>query len=173
MTALRERPRRPSNDGVDSAYRRHSRRVRAFLMRRTGDRERAEDLTQEVFLHAAEALDDPQADGPTLQWLYTVARRRFIDELRQNGRRPVEPLDDSIAVMAAPAYGPDVARAIAAAIASLPQAQRRVITLRLLQGRSFAEIAGRLGSTEVAVKMQLSRGLRAMREELRQAGVEP
>jgi RNA polymerase sigma-70 factor (ECF subfamily) len=173
MTALRERADRPEGQvGVDTAYRRHSGNVRAFFYRRTGDRERAEDLTQEVFLHAASALAGSDPDGPTLPLLYTVARRRFIDELRHRGRYPTESLDPSLhPAEPLPEYGGMIREAIAAGIASLPSGQRQVVVLKLLQGRSFRDIGELVGSNEGAVKMQFSRALKALREYLRDAGV--
>ena len=172
MTALRERAPREGQDGVDTAYRRHSSNVRAFFLRRTGDRERAEELTQEVFLQAAAALDESDADGPTLPWLYTVAKRRFIDELRHRKRYPTESLDPaSHASSAPPEYSGMIRDAIAAGLASLPEQQRRVVVLKLLRGRSFRDIGREVGATEGAVKMQFSRGLKVLREYLRETGL--
>jgi RNA polymerase sigma-70 factor (ECF subfamily) len=173
MTALRERARPKGQDGVDTAYRRHSGNVRAFFLRRTGDRERAEDLTQEVFLHAASALAASSPDGPTLPLLYTVARRRFIDDLRARRRYPTESLDPSLHPSGGPApeYGGMVRDAIAAGIAALPPKQRQVVVLKLLQGHSFRDIGAAVGSSEDAVKMQFSRALKTLRDHLRDAGV--
>jgi RNA polymerase sigma-70 factor, ECF subfamily len=172
MTALRERARREGQDGVDTAYRRHSSNVRAFFLRRTGDRERAEELTQEVFMQAAAALDESDPDGPTLPWLYTVARRRFIDELRHRKRYPTESLDPALhPASGPPEYSGMIRDGIAAGLASLPEQQRRVVVLKLLQGRSFRDIGREVDATEGAVKMQFSRGLKALREYLRETGV--
>jgi RNA polymerase sigma-70 factor (ECF subfamily) len=173
LTALRERARPKDQDGVDTAYRRHSGNVRAFFLRRTGDRERAEDLTQEAFLHAASALAASDPDGPTLPLLYTVARRRFIDDLRARGRYPTESLDPSLHPSGdpPPEYGGMLREAIAAGIAALPEGQREVVVLKLLQGHSFRHIGEALASNENAVKMQFSRALKTLREHLRDAGV--
>jgi RNA polymerase sigma-70 factor (ECF subfamily) len=172
MTALRERARPKGQDGVDTAYRRHSGNVRAFLLRRTGDRERAEDLTQEVFLQAASALAALEPGGPALPLLYTVARRRFIDDLRARGRYPTETLDPSLhPIGSPPEYGGMLREAIAAGIAALPIKQREVVVLKLLKGLSFREIGELVGPNEDAVKMRFSRALRTLQEHLREAGV--
>lgn len=69
---------------VDRVFRAHWGDVVSFLRRRTGDGDRAEDLAQQVFADAAADLRD---DGrPPLAWLYTVAKRRFADELRGRAR---------------------------------------------------------------------------------------
>jgi len=173
MTALRERARPKGQDGVDTAYRRHSGNVRAFFLRRTGDRERAEDLTQEVFLHAASALADSDPDGPTLPLLYTVAKRRFIDDLRARGRYPTESLDPSLHPSggSTPEYGGLLREAIAAGIAALPLKQQEVVVLKLLQGHSFRDIGEMVESTEAAVKVKFHRALKTLQEHLRAAGV--
>ncbi len=63
-------------------------------------------------------------------------------------------------------YGHGVAAALRDAIAALPESQRRVVVMKLLEGRSFAEIAARLGASEAACKMRLSRALERLRDEL-------
>jgi DNA-directed RNA polymerase specialized sigma24 family protein len=68
-------------------------------------------------------------------------------------------------------YGASVASAIRAALDRLPDPQRRVVVMKLLQGASFAEIASSVGTTEAACKMRFARGLESVRDELRQAGL--
>ena len=63
-------------------------------------------------------------------------------------------------------------RALADAFARLTDAQRRVIVLKLFDGRSFAEIAALPGSSEGACKMRFSRGLATLREELERKGID-
>jgi RNA polymerase sigma-70 factor (ECF subfamily) len=59
---------------------------------------------------------------------------------------------------------------LAAALASLPEAQREAVVLRHLEGRSLADIADHLGRTQAAVVGLLQRGLKALRELLREDG---
>jgi RNA polymerase sigma-70 factor (ECF subfamily) len=70
-------------------------------------------------------------------------------------------------------YGPDVARALRRAIASLPEAQRAVVVLKLIEGWRFREIAARLGVSEAACKMRLARALEQLRDALDEEGVRP
>src|SRR3954467_7659557 len=67
---------------AERAFRRHYGQVYRYLRRRTGDHHRAEDLAQQVFVDAVIALRE--TESPTLAWLYTVAQRRFADEIRRN-----------------------------------------------------------------------------------------
>lgn len=164
------------DDPAGTAFRRHYAEVLRYLRRRT-DAGEAEDLAQAVFVDAAERLPAHQpGHPPVLAWLYTVAQRRLLDASRRAARRPVtlteldaerlKAADDTI-------YGADVARAVGRAIAALPAGQRDVVVMKLLEGQSFAEIAGRVGATEGACKMRLARGLDALRGALEEEGIRP
>lgn len=152
----------------------HYEELLAFVRRRIGPRGDAEDVVQEVFAAAAAALvRSPEATPPTLAWLYVVARRRLVDRLRR-ARRDTVALE-AVGELAAPErpYGPRVASALAQALAALPDGQRRVVALRLLEGRSFADVAARLGISEEACRMRFMRALAALRHALEEEGVEP
>lgn len=166
------------DDPVASAFRRHYGEIFRFLRRRTGSDETAEDLAQVVFAEAARRLPQLERDGkPVLAWLYTVARRRLVDTAREEARRPrsLASLDEARAhaVVPLPDYGEDVRSVLAAAIASLPEGQRRVVVGKLLEGRSFAELAAATRLSEAACKMRFSRGLEALRADLERRGVTP
>jgi RNA polymerase sigma factor (sigma-70 family) len=145
-----------------------------FIRRRVATSADAEDLTQEAFVSAVEALAR-SVDGapPTLGWLYTVARRRLIDEARR--RRPVTIPLELVRDIEAPwdRYGADVARALECALVALTEAQRTVVVLRLLEGWSFAEIAGEVEATEEACRMRFMRGLEQLRTEFEKEGLNP
>ncbi len=157
------------NDVAERAFRRHYGQVYRYVRRRTRDHDRAEELTQQVFADAAAGLKAEHA-SPTLAWLYTVARRRFADEVRRAARAELVALAPEAA---AREYGPDVTSELTAAMASLPGGQRDVVVLKLLRGLRFAEIAETLGVTEEAAKMRFVRALQSLRAELEQRGVTP
>lgn len=161
-------------DLVAEAYRRHSGQIFRYLLRRTGSVEEAEDLTQRVFADAAAALDTKQPDS-VLAWLYAVAERRFIDEARRRRRegRRVDPAPDREATGVGLVYQRETARALREEIRDLPSDQRTVVVMKLLQGRSFAEIARAVGASEDACKMRFSRALRRLRDRLGERGVGP
>jgi RNA polymerase sigma-70 factor, ECF subfamily len=156
------------DDPVAEAYREHG-RVYRFLLRRTGDPHQAEELAQRVFADAAAFLAETRPDS-VLGWLYAVAERRFVDELRRrrlaadlpaDPPRPATELD----------YGPAAARAIKRSIFRLDPASREVVVMKLLEGRPFAEIAGALGISEPAAKMRYSRALGQLRAFLEAEGI--
>jgi len=152
---------------VDRAFRAHWTDVVSFLRRRTGDAGRAEELAQQVFADAAADLRD---DGrPPLPWLYTVAKRRFADELRDRSRaaRWVRLPSRQIA------YDERLQTVLLAAFARLPESQRSVVVLKLVRGLSFEEVAGALGISEAAARMRFSRALKHVRALLVEEGVEP
>ena len=161
-----------------AAFRRHYAQVYRFLRRRTESDDAAEDLAQAVFADAAARLQRREdEDPPVLAWLYTVARRRLADRARVAARRQgtlgsleearVRPIEETLE------YGAELAAVIAASIRELPEGQRRVVVMKLLEGRPFAEIAERLEVSEAACKMRFSRGLEALRTELSRRGVGP
>ncbi len=164
-------------EGVaENAFRQHRTDIYRYLRRRTKSPDQAEELTQQVFADAAITLSRMDAGpGSVLGLLYTIARRRFADEARRNGQRgdqvPLQDVDDELP--APPEYGSELAHAIREAIAQLPDEQRRVVCLKLIEGCPFAEIASLIGVSEAAAKMRFQRGLAAVRRELERQGIQP
>jgi RNA polymerase sigma factor (sigma-70 family) len=153
----------------------HYRRVFRFVRRRVGSADTAEEVTQEVFASMAASLGaSARSAAPPLAWLYTVARRRIADEARRLSRLPVVSLElVDTAEARTDAYGGEVARALDAAVAALPEGQRRVVLERLIQGRCFADIAGSLHISEEACRMRFMRGLQQLRREFEKEGLTP
>lgn len=153
---------------AEQAFRRHYRDVYGFVRRRSATPADAEDVTADVFAAAVAGLDrfEP-GPAPVLAWLYTVARRRLVDEARHRDRAPIVAVEPVSAD-----YGDDVAAALRNAIGALPEGQRTVVVLKLVHGWSIREIAARQGWTEAACKMRLSRAVDRLRLELEQEGIE-
>ncbi len=133
---------------------------------------------QAVFVDATVRLHELERDGPPiLAWLYTVARRRLADRARAAARweGTLASLEQTRArpVEAELEYGRPLGIAIGEAIRGLPEGQRQVVVMKLLEGRSFREIAAHVGVSEAACKMRFSRGLEALRAELSSRGLEP
>jgi RNA polymerase sigma-70 factor (ECF subfamily) len=160
---------------AEYAFRHHHAQIYRYLRRKTGDHDQAEELTQEVFADAAITLSRMDCrPASVLALLYTIAQRRFADEVRRPGHSHERPAPDGVVEeVASPEYGADVARAIREAMSRLPSAQGRVVCMKLIEGCSFAEIASLVGATEAAVKMRFQRGLRALREDLELQGIGP
>ena len=170
MTEPRKRP-----SIVELAFRAHGRRIYRFFLRRTSSHHDAEDLTQRVFTDAVDAFG-PTTPPPDsmLAWLYTVAKRRMADEVRQRGGEgQAAPPWNLDTVGSDSEYGPAVGAALEKAIGRLPEGQRTVVVLRLLRGIPFAEIAELVGESEAACKMRFARCLDQIRAELEDEGIHP
>lgn len=134
----------------------------------------AEDVVQEAFLRLAEV---PPAPAPTgdghmaLQaWLHRVVRNRCTDEMRSNhSRRERErraALDESIEGGQRTVDQADTREAVRRGLDALPVDQREVLTLRLLEGHSYREIAELTGRKTGTIGWLVSVGLEALSREL-------
>jgi RNA polymerase sigma factor (sigma-70 family) len=162
-------------EDLERAYRQHYGQIYRLLRRKTRSHEEAEDLAQRVFTDAAAALSKNNPPESLLAWLYAVAERRFVDELRRRGKAAAYRVERSLEphTRVEPFYGSSVADALARAIGVLPEDQRMVVAMKVFEERKFSDIAARLGTTEAACKMRFSRGIRQVIEQLRQEGLEP
>ena len=160
---------------AEDAFRLYYSRIYNYLRQRTASDEDAEELAQRVFADAAAALASNDPPTSILAWLYAVAERRFIDELRRR-RREATAVAEYAAIErpnVGPAYGADLAGELRKALDSLPAEQRKVVVMKIFEGRRFVDIARELGRTEAACKMRFSRALRALREILAGEGIVP
>lgn len=150
------------------------REVLRFVRRRVRSAEAAQEVVQEVFEDAARALArSADQSQPSLAWLYTVARRRIVDEARRRVRTETASLE-LVADAAQPeGYGDEVARALRSGLASMPEGQRLVVSGRLLQGRGFGELASDVGVSEEACRMRFMRGLQHLRSVFEREGLRP
>ena len=119
------------------------------------------DLVQEVFLVAFRKLGtlrDASRFGP---WVAMIARNRATDFHRR--RRETEELREEVARGA----GREAeAREALEVIASLPEAYRETLVLRLVEGMTGPEIAERTGLQPASVRVNLHRGMKLLRERL-------
>ncbi len=155
-----------------------------YLAKMTRDRAVADDLLQQTFLkvHRARGAWVPGAD-PT-PWIYAIAHRTFLDEVRRTQRAVVkvgkdDELPDVKASIDGAAEGasdgapdPEQTRAALAALESLPPQQREAVVLTKLDGKSIAEAAAIAGTTPGAMKVRAHRGYVALRKALGAEGDE-
>ena len=127
----------------------------------------ADDLVQDVFLHALgklRGLRDPDAFGP---WLAALTRS-FVVRFYRRRRRPIELPDD---VTQPASASPDTGEAlrVLAAIRDLPEAYRETLVLRLVEGLTGPQIAAYTGLEHGSVRVNLHRGMQLLREKLAMA----
>jgi RNA polymerase sigma-70 factor (ECF subfamily) len=126
-------------------------------------REDAEDLLQDVFMHAFGRLNELREPAAFGGWICTIARRRAADHYRRD--RPTQPLADTVEAADRPDVSAEASQALTA-IQSLPVAYRETLILRLVEGLSGPEIANVTGLTPDSVRVNLHRGFRLLRERL-------
>ena len=148
-------------------YEIHFARVYAYIARRVRDRDRAEDLTSEVFHKALANLPGYEWRGvPFSAWLVRIAANLVIDQgkhaarERSSGEQGAEP-----STKAEQEDLEERAR-LFRMVEELPSEQRRVVFARIVEQRSIREIAQQLGKTEGAVKQLQFRALQKLRDRL-------
>ncbi len=154
-------------------YDRHVVRLHEFLLRRTGDATAAFELTAETFARAwlsrNRFVDHGEGAAP---WLFGIARHVLADSVRdralpQAARRIVglDAAGDVVAPLDTWLIGFD--EDLADALSGLPEAQRRAVEMRVLDGSDYAEVGRQLEITPGAARVRVHRGLAALRHLLR------
>jgi RNA polymerase sigma-70 factor, ECF subfamily len=140
-----------------------------------------EDVAAETWVQICRGLPGFCGDERAWRsWLFTVARRRAIDESRRRSRHPVAPLDDlpparepRTADAGALALDNLASAAVVKAVLALPPLQAEVILLRILAGLDNEAVAQIVGRSPGAVRVAAHRGLRRLAQTLSPAGVTP
>jgi RNA polymerase sigma-70 factor (ECF subfamily) len=148
-------------------YEMHFARVYAFVARRVRDRDKAEDLTSEVFHKALANLRTFEWRGaPFSAWLVRIAANLVIDQGKRTAREM--PGGEERAEPSAKAEQQDLEERaqLFRMVEQLPSEQRRVVLARFVEQRSVREIAQELGKTEGAVKQLQFRALQRLRDRL-------
>lgn len=165
-------------------WERHHRAVFRFIYRSVHQADRAEELTQEVFLRVVRNAARYEKSARFTTWLYTIARNLCIDESRRQRHRRAtsldQPLDaegggetrlDRVEDPHARSGGAERDRdrfrtALARAITTLPDEQREVFLLRHVENLRFHEIGEITGVSENTVKSRMRYALAALRAQL-------
>jgi len=156
----------------------HGAALRRFLLRLThGDRERSEDIYQETLVRAWKHPECYQRGAwLSRNWLFTVARRISIDQLRAMTVRPtlvnaerqldavIDPVDHIDRML--------LAAELRAAMAMLSAAHQEVIREMYFEDRPAAQVAARLGLAEGTVKSRTYYALRAFKAALAERGLD-
>ncbi len=153
-------------------YDRHVHSVLGYFARRTGDPEVAADLTAETFASALTARRRYRPGGaPAAAWLFAIAARRLAD-FHRRGRVELR-ARKALAIERVPlgAEDAEMVRMLAedsavSLLIGLPSDQRAAIRARVVDERSYGEVAGRQGVSEPVVRQRVSRGLAALRERI-------
>jgi RNA polymerase sigma-70 factor, ECF subfamily len=157
-------------------YRAQALELLVFFVRRTFDVEVARDLTAETFAQAFEHRGrfrgsvDAEASG----WLYAIARHQLNHYVRKGivERKAIERLGIAVPAIADDDYErivdlaglSDLRERVAAAFDGLKPAQRAALRLRVIDERSYQDVAASLGVSEQTARVRVSRALRRLGE---------
>jgi len=151
---------------------RWEKRVYNYLLRVTGNREDALDLTQDVFLKAYQNLRKLEEPARFAPWLYRIAHNEAYSLFRK--RRPetdvetleLEGTDTGILVGGSSVFPMELSLAVAAALKRLSPDQRETVVLKIYQGFKFEEMAEILSCPVSTVKSRLYAALELLKAEL-------
>ncbi len=162
------------------------RRIVAFLIRKMiRNEEDVNDLTQETFIKAFNALPRFKFEYPFSRWLYKIASNRCIDHLRRKRfqavslDQPIMTSDGGELTMEPPDRGPKAddmllakerAQMLRDALETLPDKYRIVIRMRHEEELEYQEIADKLGHPLGTVKAHLFRARKMLYKKLMQHG---
>lgn len=167
--SLVERARQGERRAFETLYRENVGRVYALCLRMSGDADRAEELTQDVFVRAWSRLASFRGDSQFSTWLHRIAVNAVLQKRRGDKRRELrvetrdaQELAEAPAARVTSAERMDLERAVAA----LPEGARAVFVLHDVQGYKHHEIADMMGLAVGTTKAQLHRARRLLREAL-------
>jgi RNA polymerase sigma factor (sigma-70 family) len=161
-------------DAFRDFYERYAEEIFGYFRRRTADPDSALELTAETFSRAwvtRERIED-RHEGSAAPWLFGIARNVLLMSIRRGAleRRTAERLGvlerlDLDAAEAAPE--PEWADGADELLDSLPLSQREALRLRIVDERSYEEVADALGTSRSAARVRVHRALTALRRRLR------
>jgi RNA polymerase sigma-70 factor (ECF subfamily) len=155
---------------VEELFARHHGEIYAYLVRMLRDEELAADLAQDTFVKAYRAYDHLGPPDTPRAWLYQIAHRVALDELRR--RRIVRFLpwtgESSGAAPSTERLAMDVRLSgpLALALARIPERQRAALLLAELHDLTGLELAAALGVSHVAARALLTRARDSLRRAL-------
>ncbi len=151
----------------------HSARVYRLAYRLTGNRQDAEDLTQDVFVRVFKSLDTYVA-GNFEGWLHRITTNLFLDRMRRKskirmdafGEGQEERVESDEVLPEYAVHDANFDPDIEAALASLPEEFRVAVVLCDIEGLSYDEIASVLAVKSGTVRSRIHRGRRLLRKAL-------
>lgn len=166
--ALVKRAVRGDGDAFGMLYERHLDAIYRYIHFRVGDELHAEDMTEEVFVKAWEALPRYKAgQHPFTSWLYRIAHNLVVDHhrKRQTPTLPTADLErapDGAALPEALLVKGQTSEDLACAVQQLDEEAQQVVILRFVEGLSHREVAHIIGKSESASRVIQHRALTAL-----------
>ena len=187
--ALAERHRTGDPEAFAEIYQAYEEMVFNLALRLSGDRERAADLSQEIFLRIYRHLEGFRGRSSLKTWIYRVAVNHCRSRLRRravtfeqivprrgsgggssgDGEDPLQDLVDPRRSPEERVLAGDAERVLQEALAALPAAYREAVVLRDVEDLSYEEIAEVLGVRIGTVRSRIARGRRRLADVLRES----
>lgn len=181
--ALMLRVKRGDMQAFEELVERYKRPIVNLMYRMIHDLDEAEDLAQSVFIRVHQSAGRYEVSAKFSTWIFTIARRLCLNEIRRRGRHPAESLEasqsehedqaprqyqDGKTFSAPEAFLHDeLERKIQEALAALPEKQRLAIALCREEDLSYEEIAEVLGCSLSATKSLIHRGRETLKQRLK------
>ena len=140
-------------------YQEHSPKMIQYAIRKTGDRDQAEDLVQEVFLIACIKIPEVEDHTKPVGWLYSTLN----NHLKRVNRHPTLSLDQLHEDALTAEFSTPLELLLPK---DLSNTTRKIVMLRVGEERSYTEIAKELGMSEAACRKQMSRAMKLFQKEL-------
>ena len=147
----------------------------SFILGYVGDPSLAEDLTQETFIRAYRGLGSMRGDSRLSTWVFAIARNVAREAVRAkySGSAAVELdeegwqlIQDDRATPDRSVLGVELAQKVQQAVARLPERQRIIFLLRVVNHMRYEEIAAIVGGSVTKLKTEMHRARRSMRLRL-------
>jgi RNA polymerase sigma factor (sigma-70 family) len=153
--------RRGNQAAYEALVARYQSRLLAFCRHMLSSREDAEDVLQEVFAAAFNAMMADERPLNVRPWLYRIARNRSLNHLRRAQAVGVDSMDvhfaDNGQTTADKAHGREEFRLLVADVQELPETQRTALLLREIDALSYEQIAEAMETTVPSIKSLLVR----------------
>jgi RNA polymerase sigma-70 factor (ECF subfamily) len=161
------RARRGDQDAFARIVGHYDHRLRALAFRLLGDRDRMDDVLQDVYVKAFRALPRFKGASALGTWLYRITYNACMDDLRRRPALEAVQYDDTAADPGAgPAETAVRRRDLAAALAALPPDQRAAVLLVDAYGLDYADAAEVLGVRSGTIGSRVSRARAVLRDAL-------
>ncbi len=180
---LMERVKSGDAQAFDALLQRHGKAIFNFIYRFVGNRQEAEDLTQDTFVRVLQSAPSFNSHQRFTTWAYQIATNLCIDAHRKAQYRHVVSLDECLGeddqtlgdTVPDPQANTEemvqklsLRRDIRRAIRALPTEQRIVVMLNQYQGMTYREIAEVLGCPLGTIKSRMHHALKALRAALKE-----
>ena len=161
------------SDAFELFFRRHLRRVCAYALKKRVARDEASEVAQEVFLKLHVHIVDYEIGKKALPWFFTIVHNTCIDWLRRQiraSRNQVDCKDADVEFLTTSKFEPlpefNAEDEALSALHSLPEEQRKIVEMRIVDDLSFKDISEKTGRTEIALRKSYSRSVQLLRKWL-------